>query len=89
MHKTKVIVGIVIILIPSIFLITEIWNGILDEMSYPTCNKQALESLGIIICHRFSDHALSLSYYLGVIIVGILLLIFGIRSVSLRSFRKQ
>ena len=89
MHKAKVIAGIVIIVITSIFLINEIWSGIIDEMSYQDCFKRSMESLGTIICHHFNDHILSLSYYLIAIAIGIWLLVFGLRSTSLKSFGKS
>ncbi len=70
MHKTKVVTGIVIIvIIVSIFSI--------DEISYQDCFKRSMESLGTIICHHFIDHILSLSYYSVVSIIGILLGTFG------------
>ena len=89
MHKAKVIVGITIIVIGLTFFVNEIWRGMIDEMSYQDCFKRAMESLGIIICHHFSDHILSLSYYLVAIAIGVWLLVFGLRSISLKSFGKS
>ena len=88
MHKIKLIIGMMVMIIGSVFFVNEIWHGMIDERSYQECRtpKQLPGGTeGLSICHRFSDHIGPLLGFLGIIGVGTCFLVFGIRSTSFRE----
>ena len=88
-HKTKVIAGIVIIVIASILLGLEILRGVLDEISYQRCMELARVASGTIICHHFIDHVVYSLYYSVTIAIGVFVWVCGIKSISLKSFSRK
>lgn len=93
MHKTKIIAGIVIIVIGTTLLVIEIENGLRDNMNYYQCTHPPTTLPPTyrmsIPCHNFLDHVKPILVDIGILCAGILVLLFGLKSVSLRSLSKE
>ena len=93
MHKTKIIVGIVIILIGTTLLVTETGSGLRDNVSYYQCTHPPTTLPPTyrmsIPCHNFLDHVKPMLIDIAILCAGILVLLFGLKSVSLRSLSKE
>jgi hypothetical protein len=94
MHKSKVAVGIGIMGIGTIFLLIEIGSGINQEMTYQVCIHNTAPLMHQDIpCHNFLDyvvnHIRSIITYVGVLGLGVWIFVFGVKSISLRSFSRE
>lgn len=94
MHKFKVGVGIGIMVVIGIPLLIEIVSGISDELSHlPQCPSHVSANSHYAIplepCQDY-ESSLKLSLvYAGLFNVGLWLLIFGLKEISIISFSKE
>ena len=96
MHKSKLAVGIGVIVLGSIPLLINVGLGIYHEMEYDVCvyNEQHFQTWHASIpCMNFLAFMLHQIWYvmayIGIISIGIFVLFCGIKSISLKSFSRE